>query len=78
MPIIICLLILFSFNNALIAKEVKKVIQEQTKQEKENELNYWISASGVRHNSSCRWYGITKNGKYCKKTEGRVCKICGG
>lgn len=40
---------------------------------------HWLNTSGnVRHNSSCRWYGATKRGRYCGATEGRACGICGG
>ena len=40
--------------------------------------NYWITiSSGVRHNSSCRYY-MNSNGRKCTKSEGRACKICGG
>jgi uncharacterized protein YgiM (DUF1202 family) len=40
---------------------------------------YWInSKTMVRHNSSCRWYGNTKNGYYTKEKVGKPCGICGG
>jgi len=40
---------------------------------------YWLTtSSGVRHNSSCRWYHNTKNGRECGSDEGRACKVCGG
>jgi len=40
---------------------------------------YWINLkSGVRHNSSCRWYGNTKEGRYTVKSNGRSCKQCVG
>ena len=40
---------------------------------------YWINTnSGVRHNSSCRWYGNTKKGYYTNEPVGRPCGICGG
>ena len=44
-----------------------------------NGKTYWINSnSGVRHNSRCRWFGITKEGYYTDEKEGRACKICGG
>ena len=46
--------------------------------EQDVEHNYWLSSSGVRHNRSCRWFGNTKNGRYCGPNEGRPCKQCGG
>lgn len=39
---------------------------------------YWINSNGVRHNSSCRWYGKTKSGHYGTKNEGKGCGQCGG
>lgn len=53
------------------AKDAKK--EETAKGEK-----YWINSNGVRHNSSCRWYGKTKNGKWGAKSDGRACEKCGG
>lgn len=42
------------------------------------ELKYWITnSSGVRHNSSCRYYENSK-GRKCSRNDGRACKICGG
>lgn len=38
---------------------------------------YWLSNSGVRHNSACGWYQNCK-GRETTKQEGRPCKICGG
>ncbi len=43
------------------------------------ERTHWMNtSSGVRHNRSCRWFGNTKNGRYCRPDEGRACKQCGG
>jgi hypothetical protein len=42
------------------------------------EAKYWLtSSSGIRHNSSCRYY-MNSKGRTCTKDEGRACKICGG
>jgi len=39
---------------------------------------YWITtSSGVRHNSSCRYY-MNSNGRAGGPNEGRPCKVCGG
>lgn len=38
---------------------------------------WWMSSSGKRHNSKCRYYK-TGNGHPCKKDEGTPCKKCGG
>lgn len=41
--------------------------------------SYWLnSSSGVRHNRTCRWFGKTKRGRFCTKSDGRACGICGG
>ncbi len=43
------------------------------------EKTHWLNTTGdVRHNRSCRWFGNTKNGRYCRPDEGRPCKECGG
>ena len=40
---------------------------------------YWLNLnSNVRHNSSCRNYEGTKNGRHCTADEGKPCGICGG
>jgi hypothetical protein len=54
-----------------------QLISNTTKNQ-DSELKYWITnSSGVRHNSSCRYY-MNSNGRKCSKNEGRACKICGG
>ena len=53
-------------------------LTSNTANNQDNELKYWITnSSGVRHNSSCRYY-MNSNGRKCSKNEGRACKICGG
>jgi len=40
---------------------------------------YWLnSSSGVRHNSSCKWFGQTSRGRPSGPDEGKACGICGG
>lgn len=40
---------------------------------------YWLNtATGVRHNRSCRYFEDTKSGRRCGPDEGRACKKCGG
>ena len=39
--------------------------------------NYWLSKTGKRHNSSCKWYK-TCAGKECGANDGVACKMCGG
>jgi hypothetical protein len=42
-------------------------------------LTHWLNVStGVRHNSSCRHYDNTKDGRRCTVNEGKPCGICGG
>lgn len=38
---------------------------------------YWISTTGKRHNSRCRYYETSK-GRSGSATEGVACKVCGG
>ncbi len=46
------------------------------KPDKEND-EHWLSGSGRRHNSSCRYFK-TGNGRLCTEKEGSPCKVCGG
>jgi micrococcal nuclease len=40
---------------------------------------FWLNtSSNVRHNSSCRWFGKTKRGRYCGPNDGKACGDCGG
>ncbi len=40
---------------------------------------YWLNtASNVRHNSNCRYFKNTRQGRICTKNDGRACKTCGG
>jgi micrococcal nuclease len=40
---------------------------------------YWLNTqSNIRHNSRCKYYKKTKEGRMCGPNEGRPCKICGG
>ena len=40
---------------------------------------YWLNTkSNARHNSTCKWFRKTKQGRPCRANEGRACKICGG
>jgi len=42
-------------------------------------LTHWLNTnSDARHNSSCKWYGKTKHGRYCTADEGKPCGECGG
>ena len=45
---------------------------------KVGEKEFWITSSGKTHNSSCRYYGTTKSGRYSDKPSGDSCKVCGG
>jgi len=42
------------------------------------EQEFWITSSGKTHNSSCRYYGASKSGRYSDEASGDRCKICGG
>lgn len=40
---------------------------------------YWLNTkSNVRHNSKCKWYRNTKEGRPCGATDGKACGQCGG
>jgi len=39
--------------------------------------SFWISSTGKRHNSHCRYYGTSK-GSAGTATQGTACKVCGG
>lgn len=39
--------------------------------------SHWLSSTGKRHNSSCRYFKSSK-GRPCGPGEGVACKICGG
>ena len=49
---------------------------KDVKPDKEND-EHWLSGSGKRHNSSCRYFK-TGNGRLCTEKEGSPCKVCGG
>ena len=38
---------------------------------------YWLSSTGKRHNSTCRYYKSSK-GRPCRAKDGVACKVCGG
>jgi micrococcal nuclease len=39
----------------------------------------WLNtSSGSRHNTACKYYKNTKQGRLCGSGEGRACGICGG
>lgn len=39
---------------------------------------FWLNtSSNARHNSSCRWFGKSKRGRYCGPEEGKACGVCG-
>ena len=57
------------------AKPVTPVVQGTEGQKK---TAYWLTtSSGVRHNSSCRFFK-TSPGHAVGHTDGKPCKICGG
>lgn len=58
----------------LVNDYVKKSDLTQTAKQE-----YWLNTeTNVRHNSKCRWFGITTNGRPCGPDEGRPCGHCGG
>ena len=40
---------------------------------------HWLNtSSNVRHNSTCKYFKMTKRGRLCGPDEGKACGICGG
>ena len=55
------------------------VKHEKAQKSVQEERIYWLNTKSYkRHNSNCRYFGSTKNGRYCTKNEGSACGICGG
>jgi len=76
--ILVILLALASLSSAVDHKKFETAPTSDAADRIPAELTHWITtASGVRHNKSCRWYKNSK-GRMCTKDEGRACKVCGG
>ncbi len=53
-------------------------VKPSPSREKDSEAgDYWLSSTGKRHNSSCRYYKSAK-GRACGPKDGTACKTCGG
>ena len=53
--------------------------QEQNTLQQPVEANYWLNtSSNTRHNSRCKYFKNTKQGRPCSKDEGKACGTCGG
>ncbi|NOU36265.1 MAG: thermonuclease family protein [Kiritimatiellaceae bacterium] len=53
--------------------------QPQTSLQQPVEGGYWLNTNGnTRHNSRCKYFNNTKNGRPCSKDEGKACGTCGG
>jgi hypothetical protein len=50
---------------------------KQGKAEASADGEWWLSSSGKRHNSGCRYYKTSK-GRACGANDGVPCKVCGG
>lgn len=60
------------FAPQVVEKEIRKVEEKPV-------IYYWMNTkSNVRHNSSCRYYDNTKNGRFTTTRSGSACGICGG
>ena len=52
---------------------------ERGETEPADATGYWLSTeSNVRHNSTCKHYRATKQGRECRADEGKACGVCGG
>jgi hypothetical protein len=70
--------ILLFFTVALGAMVPPPAVHEERVQDVSAEQTHWLTlSSGVRHNSTCRWFKNSK-GRMCGPDEGRACKVCGG
>lgn len=74
-------LVLFSavsvfFVSFVEAAENDKAAYPPSEQTAQKETGYWLSKTGKRHNSSCRYYKC--KGRPCSKDEGVACKVCKG
>lgn len=63
--------------NTTTSATSQETVQTQSKEPVKTE--YWLNTgSNVRHNSGCKNFKNTKNGRPCTKDEGKACGICGG
>ena len=54
-------------------------VQEKTSLQQPVEADYWLNtSSNTRHNSRCKYFNNTKQGRPCSKNEGKACGTCGG
>ena len=52
---------------------------ERGETEPADATGYWLNTeSNVRHNSACKHYRATKQGRECRADEGKACGFCGG
>lgn len=60
------------------ARAAEAHVKPESSEAAESALTHWLStASGKRHNSTCRFFKTTE-GAPCRANEGQACKICGG
>jgi len=59
--------------------KVESRTQEQTSLQQPVEADYWLNtSSNTRHNSRCKYFNNTKQGRPCSRDEGKACGMCGG
>lgn len=57
----------------------QKQAKEKTRGNSSESGSHWLNIStGVRHNSSCRYFMNTRRGRLCRPDEGKPCGECGG
>ena len=62
-----------------LAAVVARGVAQRTGPVWRSEPGYWLnSATGVRHNAECVYYGKTKRGGPCGPDDGLACGLCGG
>lgn len=62
---------------ALATATQPKTTSSQATDSSSSQDSYWISSTGKRHNSSCRYFKTSK-GAPGSAGQGTACKICGG
>jgi hypothetical protein len=75
--ILLGLIVVLGLLVAINAESVKAVSYTEVSQAGQEKTHWITTSSGVRHNSSCRYFKNSK-GRMCTPDEGRACKICGG
>ena len=62
-----------------ILQDESTSVQAEQRESRGEICGNWLTIkAGVRHNSTCRYFGKSQSGRCCGPDEGRPCRICGG